>query len=320
MPVTRSEVEAAYRAILGRDPENEKAIEFHSRAPSVEDLLRRFLSSEEFAKRRKPVAQPLDWPPMEVETEVAPDQLRRMHEHVGAVWTKLGQNEPYWSVLTNPDFQAKSMAGNESRFYESGRHSVHLFEAFANRAGLRLNREWTCFELGCGVGRITGWLAPRFSKVIAADISMSPLVIAKEALAKRGITNVDLLHLQKPEAFQQIPSFDVFFSLIVLQHNPPPIMALILKAMLGSLNPGGIAFFQLPTYRKGYSFRVDRYLSSRGESSRMEMHVLPQQCVFEIIEESHCKVLEVREDGWTGMETGISNTFLVRKDGESHEI
>lgn len=315
MPVSRSEIVAAYRAILGRDPENEKAVEAHLTAPSLEVLLGRFLSCDELAKRRKPAAQPLNWQPIEVEAEVAPKQLRRMHERVGATWTKLGQDEPYWSVLTNPDFESRSLAGNRSRFYESGRHSMQLFEAFANRSGLELRPEQTCFELGCGVGRITAWLSPRFSRVIAADISASHLVIAKEALAERGIINVELLHLQKPEALQQIPHFDIFISLIVLQHNPPPIMAFILKAVLGALNPGGIAFFQLPTYREGYSFHVDEYLSRRGQLAQMEMHVLPQNRVFEIMRAADCRVLEVREDGWTGIGNGISNTFLARKDG-----
>jgi hypothetical protein len=42
------------------------------------------------------------------------------------------------------------------------------------------------------------------------------------------------------------------FSVITLQHNPPPIMAWLLSQLLGCLNPGGVAYLQIPSYRSGY--------------------------------------------------------------------
>lgn len=315
MPVSRSDVVAAYRAILGRDPESDKAIETHLTAPSLEALLKQFVSSAEFANRQKPAFQPLNWPPIGVEADVGTDGRRRMHAHLKATWTKLGQEEPYWSVLTNPDFQFNGFPANRSRFYESGRHSVETFDAFLQRSGIELSPEQTCFELGCGVGRLTAWLAPRFSRVIAADISASHLDIAKTALSEKGITNVTFLHLETPEALETLPGFDVFISLLVLQHNPPPIMAFMLRTILEILRPSGVAYFQVPTYWKGYSFHVEQYLSGGAQQRQMEMHVLPQGRVFEIIDALNCRVLEVREDGWTGIGTAISNTFLVQKNG-----
>lgn len=50
-PITRAGVEAAYRFLLGRPPESEKAYEDGLAAGSVEALRRRILHSEEFAQR-----------------------------------------------------------------------------------------------------------------------------------------------------------------------------------------------------------------------------------------------------------------------------
>jgi hypothetical protein len=93
-----------------------------------------------------------------------------------------------------------------------------------------------------------------------------------------------------------LPNFDVYFSLIVLQHN----------------HPGGIAYFQVPTYCSTYQFTAADYLASAGSSEGMEMHLIPQGDLFQIIADANCDVLEMREDNWAGP-TMLSNSFLLRK-------
>jgi SAM-dependent methyltransferase len=117
-----------------------------------------------------------------------------------------------------------------------------------------------------------------FSHVIAADISADHLRIAETVLAERAIRNVSLVHLNTLKDLAEIGPFDVFFSVIVLQHNPPPIMAYILRKILQQLNHGGVGYFQIPTYAKGYAFGIDEYLCQIKEGhDRMEGHVLPQK-------------------------------------------
>lgn len=53
-----------------------------------------------------------------------------------------------------------------------------------------------------------------------------------------------------------LEAFDLWSSRVVLQHNPPPIVAAILRKMLWRQNPGGLAIFQLPTYRRDYNFKI----------------------------------------------------------------
>jgi 2-polyprenyl-3-methyl-5-hydroxy-6-metoxy-1,4-benzoquinol methylase len=257
---------------------------------------------------------PLNWPPIEVDLSTNADELQAMYDHVDLTWSQLGSVEPYWSVLTHPSFRTEVFARYKEEFFESGKSNLEDFLAFTQRSGIHLPRERTCFELGCGVGRLTAWLSTVFSRVIAADISAGHLEIAETVLAERGVRNVSLLHLGKLDDVEKVGSFDVFFSVIVLQHNPPPIMSYMLRTLLRQLNPGGMGYFQIPTYSKGYTFRVKDYLSAQIKSERhMEEHVLPQKNVIEIIYDCNCKLLEVREDAWTGDINGVSNTFLVQK-------
>jgi glycosyltransferase involved in cell wall biosynthesis len=53
--VSKSEVIAAYRGIHGRDPESSEVVESHMEASSLEELLREFVSSEEFTARMRAV-------------------------------------------------------------------------------------------------------------------------------------------------------------------------------------------------------------------------------------------------------------------------
>jgi hypothetical protein len=132
-------------------------------------------------------------------------------------------------------------------------------------------------------------------------------------LQSKQIKNVTLQHLETVYQIEQLPVVDAIFSVITLQHNPPPVMAWMLKKLLGKLRSGGVAFLQIPTYKNGYIFEVERYLNSTPPDT-LEMHFFPQPDVFNIVAEADCICLEVREDGMVGDEDKLlSNTFLIQK-------
>jgi hypothetical protein len=111
--------------------------------------------------------------------------------------------------------------------------------------------------------------------------------------------------------------FELWFSRIVLQHNPPPIAAMILRRALGLLAPGGLAVFQVPTHAIGYRFRVAEYVNGLGQPGGIEMHVLPQPVVFDIVRDCACEPREVLEDFSAGPSgSWNSTTFVVRKRNE----
>ena len=83
------------------------------------------------------------------------------------------------------------------------------------------------------------------------------------------------------------------------------------EEFMKALNSGGVAFFQVPTYKDGYRFHLKKYLRKESSQDAMEMHVLPQDAIFEIVRKENGKILEVLEDFNTSW--GLSNTFLVQK-------
>jgi trans-aconitate methyltransferase len=96
-----------------------------------------------------------------------------------------------------------------------------------------------------------------------------------------------------------IPRYDVLFSTIVFQHNPPPVQRFLLDRLLGKLNPGGAFFFQIPTHTPRYGFVADDYLAS--PMGVMELHNLPMPDVFKILAHHRLTPLEVLMDIWTGL-------------------
>ncbi len=106
-------------------------------------------------------------------------------------------------------------------------------------------------------------------------------------------------------------AFDLWFSHIVLQHNPPPVIASILRRMFSMLAPRGITIFQVPTYSPGYRFNVEEYLA-KPRQKNIEVHCLPQEIVFKLASDAGCTPLEVREDLAMGY-PWISNVFVFRK-------
>lgn len=304
----------AYRLLLGREPENEGVVAWACAQGSLAALRRIFLDSAEF---RAGIALPaamvgIDAPPIEVEWRVDYPTAERLLAHVGASWTRLGEERPHWSVLSSETFLPERIAETEGQFFASGRGDRDRLLAALARLGLRAAEFPHAFEFGCGLGRVTAFLAESFASVSACDVSASHLARARQHLAGRpGIT----LHQAGIEDFGMSAGFDLWFSRLVLQHNPPPVAAMVLARALLLLNPGGVAHFQLPTYAAGYRFRVADYLAGlRPEGGDIEMHVLPQSVVFALAAEHDCDVLEVWQDQSAGPPASwVSSVITLRK-------
>ena len=90
-----------------------------------------------------------------------------------------------------------------------------------------------------------------------------------------------------------------------------------LDRVFAQLKPGGIAYFQLPTYEQGYRFSAASYLKARGDKLDMEMHVLPQKDVLRIAARHGLQTMEVLEHAIPELRMGhMSNYFLLRRPNE----
>ena len=315
---SEQDVIMAYRLILGREPENSAVIQnIIEQKISFTEMRNTFLRSAEFCRNVMGsiggVLKPLDWDTNPIETEVDNDTLASLYAHVERVWSNLGAEEPHYSVLTNHKFKSGRFKQHAAEFYASGSSSLRMFQKTLQRNSIEITRFRDCFELGCGVGRVTVKLAEIFPKVIAADVSAPHLELASSALTSLAQEVVEFRKLEFIRSLDLLPNFDVFYSVIVLQHNPPPVIGVLLKKVLSKLREGGIAYFQVPTYALGYRFDCKTFLREFMNNTRMEMHVFPQRELFELIREQGCRVVEVREDNLVGSRNIISNSILVIK-------
>ncbi|OYT72284.1 MAG: methyltransferase type 12 [Chloracidobacterium sp. CP2_5A] len=310
----------AYRLILGREP-TEEEVQAHLGYPKLSDLRRAFFSCPEFRQRERYLCGPSLTgfePALLIEDAVEDATLEKLLELTRLSWEHLGEHEPHWSVLSADEFKQANLDAHRERFYASGQHSAEQFLNLLRRNGCLPEKlsDKRIIEYGCGVGRVTHALAQRFGEVRAYDISAPHLELARQFAASLGLDNIRFAQIKRPQDVTQLPQADAVYTTIVLQHNPPPVIRFILKALLDALAPSGVACFQLLTYQQGYAFSAEAYLRASPEQGRrvVEMHVLPQRRVFEIIAQSGCRVLETLDDALADYRGGdLSNTFLVQK-------
>src|SRR5438552_1111824 len=119
--ITGEDVRAAYRLILGRNPESEDVIMKQVREfRSLDDLRRAFICSSEFqhipwvrAPWLRSPERPLDWPPNAIEIEADDAELSAMMRHIEASWQHLGLSDPHWSVLVDEKFRSTNISNTE---------------------------------------------------------------------------------------------------------------------------------------------------------------------------------------------------------------
>jgi SAM-dependent methyltransferase len=311
--ITRQDVLYAYRLLLGREPENEQVIEDHLDLPNLTALRERFIAAPEFVSMRIPVpANPLAKVARhDIEVDAGP-KLKALLDRVYRIWSRLGEEDPFYSVLTFDRFHQDQIAENLDEFYSSGARDIErlmlCFERNQTGSGIR-----QVVELGCGVGRLTSLLAAKFPSVLGLDVSNAHLELAREHCRRREIRNADFRQVRSVEDLDELPPIDLFFSLIVLQHNPPPVIVALLERIFSRVAPGGIVYFQVPTLLPGYRFRVDEYLR-QPEATVIEMHAVPQREILRLLDQAGLRLIEIVEDDCTGIQGGISNTFVAQKN------
>jgi SAM-dependent methyltransferase len=293
----------------------------HQNHIDFKSLVQGFVASLEYVTKQRGMLTPLTklemWHSLtlnslDLETDAGELQLAACIEKIREAWSHLGNEKPHYSVLTNQQYLPENLDASIDTFWATGMQEAAILQKVLARYGLSELSGKSCVEYGCGVGRVTMGLANCFGQVHGYDISSGHLAVARERVVTLGVSNV-CFHSCADSVLMDLEPCDCFYSRIVFQHNPPPVIAGLIRKALDSLNTGGIALFQVPTYGVGYTFQLEKWLKAKNELG-MEMHCLPQPVIFKLIADSGCELLEVREDNCTGApERFISNTFIVRK-------
>lgn len=103
-------------------------------------------------------------------------------------------------------------------------------------------------DIGCGIGRVEKYLAPRVREMWAVDVSGE--MIARAGRRLEGLSNVRLREVGNSEflsAFEP-ERFDLVFSFLVLQHLEKEDAARYLRDVFRVLRPGGVFVGQFPNH------------------------------------------------------------------------
>jgi SAM-dependent methyltransferase len=287
------------------DERMQEVLRQHGAAEAVRFLI----SSKDFRKKHSDIFAGVgyDYVLRRIDVEVPEPQLLELFARVKGEWQRLGKDDPHWSVLSDEKFRDANLDASRGAFFRSGEHEARRIFRGLLRQGISLPFD-VAVEYGCGLGRVSLALAPHCGTLYAFDISASHLQLAQENADNRGIKNIQFELVHSPT--QPLKHrYDFFYSALVFQHNPPPLIAHLIREALKGLKKGGVAVFQVPVWRKGYTFCITDYLQL--SPSGIEMHCIPQRAVFKIIRESECELVDCFETSISLRDRILSNIFTV---------
>lgn len=312
---TATDIVDCYRVFFNREPESAEVIDHHLAAkPTLSEFLERVISVPEFSWTGQRAFASFAWNPAlygRVDVTGSASDIDALVEHTRQVWADYGNQDPFWSVLTNDKYRASSISqGAIDEFYASGEIDCRVIKETLERVGLALPAIGTALDLGCGLGRIGEHVSKHVEKYIGVDISSSHLRQATERFNRLGRKNARFMLL--PELLEADLKVDLAFSLIVLQHNPPPVIALLIDRLCKLLTEEGVLYFQVPVGLSNYEFNLKEYVASPPANGHMEMHCIPQREVYRLFEENDCQAIEALPDARIG-HIGLSYTFIAQK-------
>jgi SAM-dependent methyltransferase len=172
--------------------------------------------------------------------EIENNELQDFVHEMKRDWDERARRNAKWF---NNTFKLEQ---SEAEFDETGRRDVAsaVLDKLDQMAPKRDPKQLRFLEIGCGIGRMTKFLARSFGEVHATDVSPEMIERARQRLA--GLPNVRLYTTNGVD-LADLPDdyFDIVFSMRVFQHIPS---ATVIRANLDDayhkLKPGGILRFQ----------------------------------------------------------------------------
>lgn len=126
-------------------------------------------------------------------------------------WQRIGETEPFWGVLTMPEFRKDSLTPDAvAAFYETGKDYVAWLKGQMEVFCQAPFKPRKALDFGCGVGRMTHAMTAVADDVVGVDVAPAMLDKARE----RGTSGVRFQTTVPDERFDWIHSY------IVFQHIP----------------------------------------------------------------------------------------------------
>jgi ubiquinone/menaquinone biosynthesis C-methylase UbiE len=120
---------------------------------------------------------------------------------------------------------------------------------------------WTALDVGCGVGRLIGELAPRMGTIHGVDVSDDMIRMATERLSPHANVRLHRIEGTDLKCFED-RTFDVMWSYSVFYHMPRTYYYRYLQELSRVMKPGGLLIYQLAqlySWRRRFNalFRIE---------------------------------------------------------------
>lgn len=137
------------------------------------------------------------------------------------VWKQLGESDPYWAVMTAPQFHKEQLTdAGVANFFASGDLHVQLvLDTIRGQIDPSFQPQ-SCLDFGCGVGRLAIPFARHCPKVVGVDVSEAMLAEARKNSRRFAVGNVQWV-LSDDALSRVVGQYDLVHSFIVLQHIEP---------------------------------------------------------------------------------------------------
>lgn len=298
-----ADINFLYNTLLERNPENQFVVEKKLELSNYQELLLEFVNSREFKEKMSNSSS------NSVDLVLTENELEQLSVRVVQQWTALGNEKPFWSVISDPKFMPAEMAKHSDEFWASGEIAVNQILKKCDSLNLGINKKGIGLELGAGVGRLSFPLSKRINTLLALDVSRGNLSLLQAQQPSHS--NIEPILISSFEQFKTFSKIDFFISLITLQHNPPPLQKFILQSIFQSMNVHAVGVFQIPIHTPHFTFNTKAFLN--GSTSEMDMFSLPINKIFEICRESKVSIVHVEQDDLAGPKH-LSCTFYVQKN------
>ena len=227
---------------------------------------------------------------------------------LGQDWDDLGRVDPLWATLSDPSRRDHGWTLDE--FFDTAEGEVSAVLRTARELG-RPRSPKRALDFGCGVGRVTRALAIRFDECWGIDIS--EVMIEEAKRLNSDLRNCHFATNVEP-TLRSFPSgsFDLVYSMIVLQHQPSAQVALrYVDEFLRVASPDGLIVFQLPSSipvanrlqprRRAYSLLRSLRVSPNFLIGRLRLHpirviAISEEVVERRVDDGGGRILLARQD------------------------
>jgi len=227
--------------------------------------------------------------------------VKNLYNRTSKYWRGLASDpkEIYWSVLSNSRFKGVLSKERKNEFFASGEGDIRVIMEIYRRFCPEPFHP-IALDFGSGVGRLSIHAAKECEYVYSVDFSPKHLSEASAIYEEKQVKNAECIEIGDLSDLDNLPHSNLIYSLIVLQHNTPPVMAVIVSKLLASLKYEGIAVLHIPIAYPNYYFDPIQYLNSEQSGKKMEVHILPKNNINELAALNRCSILATYSNGGAG--------------------